>query len=487
MKRLYLFSLKSFIGPFIVTLIISMFILVMQFFWKYIDDLIGKGLEIHIILELLAYVSAYLIPLALPLAVLLSSIMTMGNLAENNELTALKSSGLSLYRIMRPLLTFMIVLSIVTFYFSNFVIPVANLKMRALIYDIQQTKIALVLKPGTYSKEISGFSIKVKSGQDNTFKYITIYDETDPTRVRVIKADSGEVYKSPKGDYLLFKLYKGFMNEEEPTPQPSYNSLGEPIYSSFRPGRKSHFESATFKLDMSGFQLQRSNEELFKNQFEMMNVFQLTNAVDSTENNYRKISLSFAEGMRTDHNLFLAKDYVRQTTGQKDSAFMSTLKDLDTTAIRLDSLNDSQLRVAYIDAVAKLRRRSGNLMPQKELLRMKREDLFKIDAEYHKKFALSISVLILFFIGAPLGAIVRKGGFGAPVVIATLLFMIYYVITISGENMAKSEVVTPAVGIWLSSFILTPFAIYLNIQAANDRPLFSGDFSFIKNLFKRKK
>jgi lipopolysaccharide export system permease protein len=486
-KRLYLFSLKSFIGPFIVTLLISMFILVMQFFWKYIDDLIGKGLEIHIILELLVYVSAYLIPLALPLAVLLSSIMTMGNLAENNELTALKSSGLSLYRIMRPLLTFMVILSIVTFYFSNYVIPVANLKMRTLIYDIQQTKIALVLKPGAYTKEISGFSIKVKSGKDNTFKYITIYDETNPAQIRVIKADSGEVYKSPKGDYLLFKLYAGFMNEEEPTPEPSYTAEGEPVYSSFRPGRKSHFETATFKLDMSGFQLQRTNEELFKNQFEMMNVFQLTKAVDSTVNHYKKVSQSFAEGMRTDHNVFLAKDYLRQNEIPKDSAYVSAFSHTDTTAIRLDSLNNSQLRVAYIDAVAKLRRRSGNLGPQKDLLRMKREDLFKIDAEFHKKFALSVSVLILFFIGAPLGAIVRKGGFGAPVVIATLLFMIYYVITISGENMAKSEVVSPAVGIWLSSFILTPFAIYLNIQAANDRPLLSLDFSFFTKRFSRKK
>lgn len=465
-----------------------MFILVMQFFWKYIDDLMGKGLEFHIILELLVYVSAHLIPLALPLAVLLSSIMTLGNFAENNELTALKASGLSLYKIMKPLMTFMIVLAIVTFYFSNYIIPVANLKMRTLIYDIQQTKIALVLKPGSFSKDITGFSIKVQKGKDNSFEQITIYDETNPQFIRVIKADSGQIYRSPKGDFLLFQLVSGFMNEELPSSPPTFDKNGNPIYKEFQPARKSHFETATIKLDLSGFQIERTNEELFKNQYEMMNIFQLERAVDSSINKYLEMTQVFARGTLIDHIYFLAKDHKRSDVYQKipfDTLSQKLIA--DSAIVYIDSFNSSQLRVAYTEGISKIRKRIEKIDSQKTLLKNRREELLKIDSEYHKKFALSVSIFILFFIGAPLGAIVRKGGFGAPVVIAVLLFMIYYVISISGENMLKSEVVVPWVGVWLSSFILAPFAIYLNIMASNDLPLSKFiDFSFVKNWFKRK-
>jgi lipopolysaccharide export system permease protein len=484
-KRLYLFSLKSFIGPFIVTLFISMFILVMQFFWKYIDDLMGKGLEFSIILELLLYVSAHLLPLALPLAVLLSSIMTMGNLAENNELTALKASGLSLYKIMRPLLLFMTILALITFYFSNFVIPVANLKMRALIYDIQQTKISLVLKPGTFSKEITGFSIKVQKSNNNTFEDVTIYDETNPFSIRVIKADSGEVYRSQKGEYLLFHLYNGMMNEELPTNETTYNKDGSVQKNEFHPGRKSFFESATFKLDLSGFQIQRSDAELFKNQFEMMNILQLSQAKDSFNVKINSMTTTFAKGTLSEHIYFLSKDYIQeQKTNPKqlDSVFLRP----DTGFVRLADLNTSHLRVAYNENVSKIRKRLQNIESQKFIVKGKEDELVKIDMEFHKKFALSISVLILFFIGAPLGAIVKKGGFGAPVVIAVLLFMIYYVISITGENMVKTEVVTPAFGVWLSSIILLPFAVFLNYKAANDLPIFQFDWSFFKRIFSKK-
>mgnify|MGYP002619514574 CR=1 FL=1 len=455
----------------------------MQFFWKYIDDLMGKGLEFHIILELLVYVSAHLIPLALPLAVLLSSIMTLGNLAENNELTALKASGLSLYRIMRPLMTFMIVLSLITFYFSNYVIPVANLKMRTLIYDIQQTKISLALKPGSFSREITGFSIKIQRGKDNTFEEITIYDETNPEFIRVIKAESGEMYRSPKGDFMLFKLVNGYMNEELPSSVPTFDKDGKPNYAEFKPARKSNFETATMKLDLSGFQIERTNEELFKNQFEMMNIFQLTDAVDSTIIKYKELATTFATGNLNDHIYYLAVDYNKSRSARPNQAQKND--STQVVPIKLNDLNESQLNVAYNEGINRIRRRLQNIESQRALLTNKKEELIKIDSEFHKKFALSISIFILFFIGAPLGAIVRKGGFGAPVVIAVLLFMVYYVITITGENMLKSGVVTPWIGVWLASFVLTPFAIYLNIRAANDQPLI-GSIK-LPTIFKRLK
>ncbi|HNS43010.1 MAG TPA: LptF/LptG family permease [Taishania sp.] len=201
MKRLTVFSIRSFIGPFFVTFAIAMFILIMQFFWKYIDDLMGKGIETIYILQLLFYVSASLIPLALPLAMLLSSIMTLGNLAEFNELTALKSSGLSLYRILRPLTAIVLILALSTFLFANYVIPVANYKWRSLIYDFQNTKIASIIVPGVYTKEIDGYAIKAnKKNPDGSMEDITIHDKTKPNEFKTIKAAKGTLYKSDNGN-----------------------------------------------------------------------------------------------------------------------------------------------------------------------------------------------------------------------------------------------------------------------------------------------
>ena len=239
--------------------------LIMQFLWKYIDDLIGKGIDLLIILELFFYVSITLIPLALPLAMLLSSIMTLGNLAENNELTALKSAGLSLFQILKPLTYVVIFICFLTFLFSNFVIPVATLKWRTLIYDIQETKIASILSPGTYSTVLEGYAIKIKEGNDHSFKEITIHDHTDPNIIKTIKADSGEVFKSKNGSYLFFKLSNGSVLEE----LNSNNNTTNALKNGFYPGRKSKFIDASYKVDLSGFKLNRSSEKLFKNDYEM--------------------------------------------------------------------------------------------------------------------------------------------------------------------------------------------------------------------------
>lgn len=425
----------------------------------------GKGLDIAIIIELLFYVSAVLIPLALPLAVLLSSIMSMGNLAENNELTALKATGLSLFRIMRPLLFFMVVLSFITFYCSNYVIPIANLKMRTLIYDIQQTKISSIVSPGSFSKDITGYSIKVEKGKGSKFQQITIYDKTNPQNLRSIKADSAEAFKSVKGDFLFFKLFHGNMNEE--------NSADDEQTGQFHPGRKSQFETATFKLDLSGFKIERTDEELFEDQYEMMNIFQLHQATDSTIKQYRDNAKTFA-------SVFVEKSIypycVEARTKFKNEAVIQDNLKLDTArVIHLDSIPKKELITTYDLAISKLRNNKTELNGQHEILDINRRNLLKINTELHKKFALCVSVLVLFFIGAPLGAIVKKGGFGAPVVIAVFLFMVYYIISISGENMVQTETVAPWFGIWLSTFILTPIALYLNWKANNDLPIFTFD------------
>ncbi len=264
--------------------------LIMQFFWKYIDDLMGKGLGVFVILELLFFVSASLIPLALPLAMLLSSIMTMGNLAENNELTALKSSGLSLYRIMRPLTMVVLLISIGTFYFANYIIPISNLKWRALIYDIQVTKIANIVTPGQYSNEIDNYAIKVNKEENGIFKGITIHDHSSPNSIKTIRAEEGELFNSSNGSVLYLKLKNGAVIEELDVNQPiGFTSANNSYFRS----QKSKFSSAVLQIKLSGFQLNRTDENLFKNAHEMLNVFQLNNALDSIKKQNTELIKNF--------------------------------------------------------------------------------------------------------------------------------------------------------------------------------------------------
>lgn len=481
MNRLYYFSLKSFIGPFIVTFAISMFILVMQFFWKYIDDLMGKGLSIAVIVELLIYVSASLIPLALPLAILLSSIMTVGNLAEHNELTALKSSGLSLYRILRPLTSIVLVIALGTFLFANYVIPVANLKWHSLIYDIQNTKISTIIKPGAYSKELEGYAIKVDEGTENEFKGVLIHDHTDAAQVKTIRAKEGKIYKSVSGKELFFELKDGTVMEELAPLAPSFSNDGIAHNSNNRPSRRSSFEQATYKIDLSGFDLSRSQEDLFKDKYEMLNVFQINDALDSIQRSSSDIIANFLLSVKNDHPYFMAYNYQKNDKSKSKShkAFVP-----DTT-ISFSQLSTEDKITGILVAQTRLRNKGKNLESQYDFLEVVERGNDKYLIEFHRKFALTFTIIILFFVGAPLGAIVRKGGFGAPVVIAALLFMIYFVLITIGDNLAQNATVSPFVGMWFPSMVLLPVAVWLMRSAAADIPLFS--FPIISKLFKRKK
>jgi lipopolysaccharide export system permease protein len=467
-----------------VTLAISMFILIMQFLWKYIDDLMGKGLDSFVILELLFYVSASLIPLALPLAILLSSIMTLGNLAENNELTALKSSGLSLYRIMRPL-TFMVIgIAFFTFYFANYVIPVANLKWHSLIYDIQNTKISALLTPGVYSKELDGYAIKVEEGTDDSFKGILIHDHTDPREIKTIRANDGKIYKSENGKYLFFELNEGYVTEELAPQSPTFLPNGELHRSknNNRPSRRSNFEKATYKIDLSGFSLKRSQDELFADKHEMLNVFQIYHAIDSVKTNGRTIILNFLQSLKNDHAYFQAHLY--KPIDSDNISGLPVVDPIRPQTIEFDKLSANDKLNAITLAQSKLRRKNQNLDGQKAYIESIDTDMNGYWIEFHRKFALTYAIVVLFFIGAPLGAIVRKGGFGAPVVIAALLFMIYFVLISIGDSLANSQVVTPFWGMWFASFVLTPVAYILMRAAANDAPVFDKDAW--RRFFKRK-
>ena len=487
MKRLSLFSIRSFTGPFLVTFAISMFILIMQFFWKYIDDLMGKGIETIYILELLIYVSASLIPLALPLAMLLSSIMTLGNLAENNELTALKSSGLSLYRILRPLTGVVIIISISTFLFANYVIPVANYKWHSLIYDFQNTKIASIIVPGVYTRELEGYAIKANhKNEDGSLEGVIIHDKTDPNEMKTIKAEKGVLYKSENGKYLFFNLKNGIIIEEMSIQPPIFDVSGvRQVNETYRrETRRSSFEQTTYKIDLVGFKMNRGDAESFKDTYEMLTVFQLQDALDSVNRKIHTTQTGFSVGTKNSHEYFQGINY------QKLSDSMG-IKNSDTISqkIGIDALTASEKEAILSNAVIKVDSRINTLFSQLEYLKFLDRSTTNYWLEFHKKIALTYAIIVLFFVGAPLGAIVRKGGFGAPVVIAALLFMLYFVLITVGESLVESETVSPFLGMWFASIILTPIAFILMHAAANDSPVFDKDTwksLFKKMFFKRK-
>ena len=449
-----------------------MFILIMQFFWVYIDDLIGKGLNIWIILELLFYVSASLIPLALPLAILLSSLMTFGNFSESNELTALKSSGMSLNKIMRPLTMVIIITAGFTFYFANYVIPVANLKWHSLIYDIQNTKLSTIITPGVYTTELEGYAIKVKEGNDSLFKDIIIHDHSIPTEFKTVKAKEARLYRSKNGRYLFFDLKHGTIFEELDIQSPIYLADGkqDPQMKSTHPSRATTFERASYKMNVTGFTLNRSEEDIFTDKFEMLNVFQINAATDSLKNKRKKIKASFVDGIMNNSAYFF-----KVNTTENLNMKITNLEQKATVKTWLE-IDKNEKIIALNDAISKLRRLNQNIQSQQDFMKTieREEDQYWI--EFHRKFALTYAIIVLFFIGAPLGAIIRKGGFGTPVVIAAVIFMIYFILISIGENLADTYVVSPWFGMWIAGIFFTPIAIFITKAAADDSPIFSREF-----------
>jgi lipopolysaccharide export system permease protein len=435
--------------------------LILQFFWVYIDDLMGKDLGVLVILELLFYVSASILPLALPLAILLSSLMTIGNLAEHNELTALKASGFSLLRILRPFIVIVLLIACATFFFSNYLIPAANLKWHTLMYDIQNKKIASLLTPKVYSRNFEGYAIKVDSLKGNHCLGITIHDYTQPTQLRTVRAKEADVYKSVNGRFVFLNLINGSILEELDLQNPMYlpnNKLSNP---SGRASRVSTFDQGVYKLDLEGLDLNRSKEDLFTNKYEMLNVFQINDAIDSIAIKKARLLDNFVKQNTLG---YLSLNQRMPKVKQNDpSLAASQTEKIKPVRFKQLSLQDQQLSIQL--ALSKVRRNQQQLANQAQFLStLDREiDLYWI--EVHRKFAQTYAIIVLFFVGAPLGALIKKGGFGAPVVIAALIFMLYFVLSSIGFNLADTGTVAPVIGMWIAGFVFTPVAIYFTKKA----------------------
>ena len=538
LKKLHKYIINSFIGPLIITFFISIFLLLMQFLWKYINDLVGKGLEWNVIAELLLYAAVTLVPMGLPLAILLASIMTFGNLGESYELFAIKSSGISLYRIMSPLIILVIFISIGAFYFSNNLLPYTNLKMRTLLHDVQNQNPEVSIQEGIFTSNIEGFSIRVdeKDRKTNELKNVLVYDHRNQDKEKpavIIIAESGTVKMTSDKSYMIMKLKNGHMYDDIKENNPRHNRR--------YPYQRSDFKEQTIYIPMDGLGLKRSDETLFKDNYQMLSLSQLNHAIDSLSvdvvrrkqvigTNIMKYSLF--KGMRgydpnrsnlVEHTKTVIttnkdtgekeeqKEVIRAPFGikakkepgtkettekketnkeekkkedekgkNKDDEFTTKFPfpDFDTVSkeniitIDIDSLFASYSvrdKNKVVD-VAMNYARSGQtyVYYASREIDGNRRWVTRHEIEWHKKFVLSISCLVLFFIGAPLGAIIRKGGIGMPTVVSVIFFVIYFIISMFSEKMVREAILPAEIGMWISTAVLLPIGILLTIKAAND-------------------
>ncbi len=474
MKKLHLFVLKMYIGPLIATFFVVVFVLLMQFLWKYIDDLIGKGLEFEVIAELLFYTSAGLVPLALPLAILLSSLMTFGNLGENFELTALKSAGISLQRIMSPLIILTILMSVGAFYFSNNVLPYTNLRFRSLLYDVQQQRPEMQIREGIFYNGIDNYSIKVGSKNHRTSMMydLKIYDHSDRRgNLKVTIADSGLMRITEDKGHLVTTLYSGFNYEEM---EERARRRGDRTF----PHRNDRFSEQVLIIEMSGFDLQRTDEEHFRHNSQMMNLDQLVMTSDSLNQELTRQVVEHTDNMirssyfkREAYRSEIADTIVRPERKLHDIVKMEQALTLD------------QRRRAWDQALVDAKLARNQILSTKTNFDWRNKTVRRYEMEWHRKFTLSFACFIFFFIGAPLGAIIRKGGLGMPTVVSVLFFVLYYVIDISAQKFVRELVIPAFPGMWISSFILLPLGIFLTYKATTDSAIMSTETYFL--IFKK--
>ena len=479
-KKIDTLVLRTYVGPLLVTFFISLFILLMQFLWKYIDDLVGKGLEWYIIGQLLFYASSTFVPLALPLAILLSSLMTFGSLGEYYELVAMKSAGVSLRSIMRSLIVMSLLISAFAFYFSNNILPVANLKFKSLLYDVRKKKLAVNIKEGIFYSDLENYVIRVgKKGKDgNTIYDVLIYNHTDQKgNIDVTAADSGLMQSTPDGKYLIFTLYNGY-NYQDKVDQRNAKLVN--------PFQRTYFKTEQRKFDLSGFELNRTDEDLFKNNYQMLTIRQLNYFIDSLGHSLDGRRLNLARQFEKNYRIYALIDSTWQSGPVADSILSKGFLDLYSSG--------DKAKIASF-ALSSARNLKKSLEYQVKSFETSEEFLVKHKIVWHRKFTLSFACLILFFIGAPLGAIIRKGGLGLPAVISVFLFIMYHIISMIGEKSSLTGAMQVQIGMWLSSAVLLPLGIFLTYKATTDSPLMDlevwnkvfGRFNIAKYLKKFRK
>jgi lipopolysaccharide export system permease protein len=481
-KRLYTFMLQRFLPLFMMTFFICLFIVMMQFLWRYIDDLVGKGLTVDVIAELFFYASLTMVPTALPLAVLLASLMTFGNLGEKFELTALKASGISLFKIMRPLIVFMIFVSIGAFFFQNNVLPIAQTKMWTLLFSVRQKSPEVEIPEKSFYDQIPNMNLYIdhKNPETGMLYGMIIYDVTRGLdNSRVILADSGKFNFTEDKTRLYLHLHTGELFENLRD-----NAFGVSS-ASYMPFRREHFKDKEvyFPFDAN---FNRIDEEGMRSQYIGQNISQLRHSIDSIGQQVDSVGDIYARDIK--ETPYLGISYYKPVTN-RDGEYVSEKRQPVKLAkpLNIDSVFSSPTPAnakSYLaQALQQARRnrqdyeyRSISLVDQAKLMR-------RHDIELQRKFTLSFACIIFFFIGAPLGAIIKKGGLGTPLVISIILFIVYYIFDNTGYKMSRDGKIPVWEGIWLSSAVLLPLGIFFTYKAVGDSAVFNIDA--YRNFFNR--
>ena len=431
----------------------------MQTLWLRFDQIAGKGIEILIILKFLGYLSLMMVPQAFPIAILLSSIMAMGKLAENYELAALKSAGISLKRIIKPLIFVVIIFSGINFLFLNNIFPKAAFKSKNLLVNMQKKKPALALIEGRFNADIPGYLIRFdkKYGESkDSLKNILIYDLTDLRgNVKSITAKTGRISTEEGSKYMTFELHDGYFYEENDKKINSRLKKRMPYTRSF-------FKTYTVNIDISKLDNVNLEEKRYKKDFEMLTMKQLNYYIDSLKEPYDRYIHNKAKNVYTRNNI---KNLYIKTPEQNKYISDTILKNFTVRNKYIVTGNAYDLAkrsIAHINAFEK------SFLYKQFIINV-------FNVEYHKRIAFSIACLVLFFIGAPLGAIIRKGGFGLPMIVAIMIFVVYYFISILGTNMARVSIIPAYAGAWLATAIMLPFGIFLTKKATTDIGLFNID------------
>lgn len=475
MKKIDKLVLRSFLGPFVLTLCIVVFIFLMRLISQYLNELVGKDIDFINYVKLLTYFSLITIPIALPLAVLLSSLMTFGNLGEFFELTAIKSAGISTWRAMRSVMVVVMCITLFSFWYNNEVAPWANLKGYSLLYDIKTAKATLNIKEGIFYNDLPGYNIKVDkkfpAPNERSLKGLVIYrhptNDYNAGNREVILADSGLMYTIHDKAYLVFELYNGNQYSESAQSGGAYSSADN------RQFTRSHFGHYKMVVSLESFGLKRTDETQFQYHEYMKDAVELRRVADSLKKEYKKSRDGlFTQSKQYFSYAFRAETLPKQTAPKYGKWVDSLLKKKpiisasEKEQIVATALNQAQNVKSYAES-------------NKTYISEKGKAWYRYDLEMHHKYTQAVSCFVMFLLGAPLGAIIKKGGFGIPVLVSVLFFILSYVLTLQGDKWAKDGLVLVPIGAWFSNAILLVVGFYFADRAMKDSRLFDKDIYVI--------
>ena len=508
MKKIDKLLLSSFVGPFVVSFGIALFVLVMQFLWLYIDEIAGKGVSLFIMLELIGYLSISTFPMALPIAVLIASVMVMGNLAERYELSSMKSAGVSLMRVMRSTIIVAAGIGFFSYICSDFLIPIANLKFKSRLYDIRKQKPALTLEKGVFNEDFRQFVIRIgdKAGDGETIKSVMIEDQTNAGRLKFnqILADSGQMFTTDDKRFFVMNLFNGSQYQE---PSPQGKSSGQRY-----PFVRTRFKSWTKVWDLGEFEMNRTDEDRFKNQRSMLSMSQLRKNMDSLQMEISDTKQSIAEDLianlkrkPVNSNLpnplvqskeMFIKDSLDRLKAEQKSKRKPKIKLLPQTPVKTpgpvlpkqqldkDITEYASLLETFVpedreklmrDALNQSKAGKTALDRRKDHIDSRRKEEVKTGYELFTKYSFALVCFVFLFIGAPMGAIIRKGGFGYPILVSIIFFVTFIMLTIMCRKLAEAYILTPFWAAMAPCAALIPIGAYLTRKAMNDSQMVNTD------------